>query len=235
MRETKELLLKLQDLDDEIDGLKAEEESIPEKKRELEEELNTHKARLEEAKKESLDFSKKRKDLEMELEEGHTKIDRFKHQLFQVKTNREYEALQHEITALEEKDSGLEDRILDIMERSERMSRQIAGDEKGLELETDKTMREQTALDKEQEDLRQRIAVKSDERKRLVMDMDAVLLKRYDRIRESKGGLAVTTVNSGACGGCFRRIPPHEMQNLKKHDRIITCEGCGRILIWRWE
>ena len=104
-----------------------------------------------------------------------------------------------------------------------------------LAAEIEKTKVEQARLDKEQEDLREKIAIKNDERKRLVMDMDDALLKRYARIRESKGGLAVTTVNSGACGGCFRRIPPHEMQNLKKDDYIITCEGCGRILIWKWE
>jgi predicted nucleic acid-binding Zn-ribbon protein len=235
MRETKELLLKLQELDDEIDKLESEKAAIPETKRELEEALTTHRNQLEEAKTESVDLAKKRKELEIELEEGHTKIDRFKHQLFQVKTNREYEALQHEITALEEKNSGLEDRILEIMDHSEGVSRKIAEREESLKEEIDRTGRNTDELDKNEQDLKDKIAIKNDERKRLVMDLDEALLKRYDRIRASKGGLAVTTVNTGACGGCFRRIPPHEMQNLKKDERIITCEGCGRILIWRWE
>ena len=120
MRATKELLLKLQELDDQIDRLEAEEESIPEKKRDLEEDLNAHRALVEEAKTESTDLAKKRKELEIELEEGNAKKDRFKHQMFQVKSNREYEALQHEISAIEEKNSGLEDEILEIMDRSEK-------------------------------------------------------------------------------------------------------------------
>jgi predicted nucleic acid-binding Zn-ribbon protein len=235
MRKTKELLLALQELDDQIDRLKAEEESIPEKKTDLEAGLEAHRAAVEAARAESVELAKKRKELEIELEEGNTKKDRFKHQLFQVKSNREYEALQHEITALEEKNSNLEDRILEIMDRSEQVSRRIAEEEKALKEETSRVAEAHADLGKEQEDLTEKIAIKADERKRLVMDMDDALLKRYDRIRESKGGLAVTTVNTGACGGCFRRIPPHEMQNLKRDDRIITCEGCGRILIWRWE
>jgi predicted nucleic acid-binding Zn-ribbon protein len=235
MRETKELLLKLQELDDEIDKLEAEKTAIPETKRELEEALTTHRNQLDEAKTESVDLAKKRKELEIELEEGHTKIDRFKHQLFQVKTNREYEALQHEITALEEKNSGLEDTILEIMDRSEGVSRKIAEREASLKEEIDRAGRNKAELDRNEQDLKDRITIKHDERKRLVMNLDGALLKRYDRIRASKGGLAVTTVNTGACGGCFRRIPPHEMQNLKKDERIIPCEGCGRILIWRWE
>jgi predicted nucleic acid-binding Zn-ribbon protein len=228
MRETKELLLNLQELDDQIDRLKAEEESIPEKKHDLEESLEAHQASVGAAKKESVELAKKRKELEIELEAGNTNKDRFKHQLFQVKSNREYEALQHEITALEEKNSGLEDKILEIMDRSEQISRQISEEEQSLKAETAKVGEARAKLDKEQEDLRH-------ERKRLVVDMDATLLKRYDRIRANKGGRAVTTVNTGACGGCHRRIPPHEMQNLKRDDKIIMCEGCGRILIWRWE
>jgi predicted nucleic acid-binding Zn-ribbon protein len=235
MRKTKELLLKLQELDDQIDRLKAEEESIPKKKTDLEEGLEAHRAAVEAAKQESVELAKKRKELEIDLEEGNTKKDRFKHQLYQVKSNREYEALQHEISALEEKNSGLEDKILEIMDKSEEISRKIAEEEEKLKSEISNVGQEQARLDSKQNDLAQKIAIKADERKRLVMDMDAALLKRYDRIRESKGGVAVTTVNTGACGGCFRRIPPHEMQNLKRDDRIITCEGCGRILIWRWD
>jgi predicted nucleic acid-binding Zn-ribbon protein len=235
MRQTKTLLLRLQELDDEIDNLTAEMESIPEKKHDLEDSLDAHRAELEKAKAESLDLAKGRKELEIELDEGHTKIDRFKHQLYQVKTNREYEALQHEITALEEKNSGLEDRILEIMDGTEKASRKISDREKDLQAEMENGRKKQAELDAERKDLEEKVAIKKDERVRLVADLDKALLKRYDRIRASKGGLAVATVNSGACGGCFRRIPPHEMQNLKRDDRIITCEGCGRILIWRWE
>jgi predicted nucleic acid-binding Zn-ribbon protein len=235
MRQTKELLLNLQELDDQIDRLKAENESIPEKKQDLEEGLEAHRASVDAGKQESVELAKKRKELEIELEEGNTKKERFKHQLSQVKSNREYEALQHEISALEEKNSGLEDRILEIMDRSEQIARKTVEWEQNLKAETDRVAKAQADLDRQRADLEAKIAIKADERKRLVMDMDATLLKRYDRIRASKGGMAVATVNTGACGGCFRRIPPHEMQNLKRDDRIITCEGCGRILIWRWD
>ena len=235
MRETKELLLKLQELDDDIDRLKAERGSIPEKKHDLEEALDAHRAEMEAAKKESVNLAKERKGLEVELESGQAKIGKFKLQINQVKTNREYEALQHEITGLEETSSSLEDKILEIMEKNEKISRKIAEAEKNVKAEADKTAKEQAELDKEEAELGQAIAIKADERKRLVVDMDPTLLKRYERIRESKGGLAVATVNTGACGGCHRRIPPHEMQNLKKDAQIITCEGCGRILIWRWD
>jgi predicted nucleic acid-binding Zn-ribbon protein len=235
MRATKDLLLKLQQLDDQIDALRAEEESIPGRKEELQEGLRVIEEQVGLSKEQSIELAKKRKEQEIELESIDEKKNKFQSQLFQVKSNREYEALQHEITALEEKKSELEDRILETLEGSEEVSKSIAGQEKALASEGTKVREEESKLDSKLKELTEKIAIKNDERTRLVVDLDKKLLKRYERIRASKGGLAVTTVENGACGGCFRRIPPHEMQTLKKDDRIVTCEQCGRIIIWRWE
>jgi predicted nucleic acid-binding Zn-ribbon protein len=235
MRETKELLLKLQKLDDEIDALRTEEESIPETKQELEEGLESLKQKVQEAKDNSIEFAKKRKELEVDLEAMSEKKNKFKTQLFQVKSNREYEALQHEISALDEKGSGIEDLILGILDEAEQASAMIKEEESQLEEESSKAKTERVRLDETLKKLTGEIAIKLDERTRLLVDADKMLIKRYERIRESKNGLAVTSVENGAGGGCFRRIPPQEMQNLKRDERIITCEGCGRIIIWKWE
>ena len=235
MRQTKELLLKLQKLDGEIDALMADEESIPVMKRELEEGLECLEQKVQEAKDSSVESAKMRKDREGDLDSIGEKKDKFKSQLFQVKSNREYEALQHEIAALDEKGSALEDEILGILDNLEQVSKTVEEEEARLAVESKRAKAERALLDEKMEKLRSEIAIKNDERTRMLVDVDKVLLKRYERIRESKNGMAVTSVKNGACGGCFRRIPPYEMQNLKRDDRIITCEGCGRIIIWRWE
>jgi predicted nucleic acid-binding Zn-ribbon protein len=235
MRETKDLLFKLQQLDKEIDALQADAESIPGKKQHLEQDLRAAEEKVEKAKEESVELAKRRKEREVELEATGDKMAKFQSQLYQVKSNREYEALQHEISGLQEKSSGIEDEILELLERAEEVSKEALEAEAALKAEREKAQAEQADLDKHLGDVQGDIAVKDGERKLLVSDLDPMLLKRYERIRENKGGTAVTTVENGACGGCFRRIPPHEMQELKKDDRLITCEGCGRIIIWRWE
>jgi len=235
MRATKELLLKLQKLDDEIDAMRSEEESIPVTKQELDEELESLKQKVQEAKDNSIEFAKKRKELEIELDSMNEEKNKFKTQLFQVKSNREYEALQHEIAALDEKGSGIEDKILGILEQAEEASAMIKQEESRLEEESAKAKTEQAQLDENLKKLKGDIAIKLDERTRLLVDADKVLIKRYERIRENKDGRAVTSVENGACGGCRRHIPPQEMQNLKRDERIIICEGCGRIIIWKWE
>lgn len=235
MREVKQILLKLQSLDQEIDELEAERDSIPDKKIELENALKQETEKVEALKKESLDLAKKRKEMEIELESLDEKKVRFQMQLLSVKTNREYEALQHEIADLDKQRSALEDRIIESLERGEKVAEEIRTSEEQLKSQSQRIRNEQLALDQRLKQVEDEIAIKKDERLRLTKNLDATLLKRYERIRSAKGGVAVTTVVGGACGGCFRSIPPHEMQNLKRDDRLIACEGCGRILIWKPE
>ncbi|MCH7619489.1 MAG: hypothetical protein IH880_06940, partial [Candidatus Marinimicrobia bacterium] len=46
-----------------------------------------------------------------------------------------------------------------------------------------------------------------------------------------KNGRAVVPVIRGACGGCFHSLPPQLVVEVKKMERIINCEACGRVLI----
>ena len=55
---------------------------------------------------------------------------------------------------------------------------------------------------------------------------------RYERIVQSRDGRAVVAILKGACGGCFRNQPPQVLQEARRRDRLLVCEGCGRLVIW---
>ena len=42
---------------------------------------------------------------------------------------------------------------------------------------------------------------------------------------------AVTNVVDETCQGCFTRIPPQTAVVVKRNEKIIRCEACGRILV----
>lgn len=54
---------------------------------------------------------------------------------------------------------------------------------------------------------------------------------RYEKIRASRGGRAVVAITNGACGGCARTLTPHAQQDARKRDRLLVCDGCGRLLL----
>lgn len=235
MKDTLDILFRLQKLDDEIDALEKEKATIPGDKEDIDGKLAEMEQAIQKIKDESIDVTKLRDEKETDLKEIGEQLNKFQGQLYQVKTNREYESLQHEIDALQEKSSKVEDAILELLENAEKISSTAAEEEKKLGEYEREAEKEKSGLNARDMELSDQIAVKHDERKRLVVDIDKALLSRYQRIRDNKAGLAVASVQNGACGGCFRRIPPQEIQELKKMQRIIACEGCGRIIVWRDE
>ena len=68
--------------------------------------------------------------------------------------------------------------------------------------------------------------------KEVEADIEPRLLKAFKRIRSNaRNGLGIVTIQRGACGGCFNRIPAQRQMEIKMHKKIIVCEYCGRIMI----
>jgi predicted nucleic acid-binding Zn-ribbon protein len=69
------------------------------------------------------------------------------------------------------------------------------------------------------------------EREKIVVRLNKADIVTYERIRRAKQGKAVVAVKRGACGGCFNRVPPQRLLELRQNAKIHTCERCGRILV----
>ena len=69
------------------------------------------------------------------------------------------------------------------------------------------------------------------EREKLLVRITGDDLERYERIKRAKNGKAVVPVKRGACGGCFSRVPPQKILEIRQNSRLFTCEHCGRILV----
>jgi predicted nucleic acid-binding Zn-ribbon protein len=69
------------------------------------------------------------------------------------------------------------------------------------------------------------------ERQKVVARIDKADLIAYERIRKAKKGKAVVPVKRGACGGCFNRVPPQKLLELRLNNMLYTCERCGRIVV----
>jgi len=69
------------------------------------------------------------------------------------------------------------------------------------------------------------------QRAQLTASLDEDLLRRYDRLREAKGGVAIVAVRGGRCGGCHITIPERFTRRLEENpDTLAACDGCGRLL-----
>ncbi len=158
-------------------------------------------------------------------------IEKYKSQQFQVKTNKQYDTLSREIDMAQEKINKMQ-KEMEVLEGKSATARQdiesigpevevLAG-----ELSEKKTELELVNKEHEAEELKL-----NHEREKLVVRIDKSDLRAYERIRRAKDGKAVVPVRRGACGGCYKRVPPQTVLELRKHSKIMNCEHCGRILV----
>ena len=206
-----ELPLEVQDLEDEIAGLKTRIEHI-------EGDIN--------------DFQQAVAQKQGEIKEAEESVERYKKQLDEVRNNREYDTLTKEIEfqsleielcnkKIKEANAKVEDKKRELIRTNDLINdRQQALDEKKSELDEimQETREEEQALKAKAEDLETKIEPR--------------LLSSFKRIRKNaRNGLGIVYVQRDACGGCFNKIPPQRQLDIKMHKKVIVCEYCGRIMI----
>ncbi|TMQ70910.1 MAG: hypothetical protein E6K81_11520 [Candidatus Eisenbacteria bacterium] len=222
----------LNGLDERLVTLKAALERFPALRKSLEEQRLSGRARIEALKKDLTDFLAKRRQLEKDIEALVAEERKYQGQLPLVKKNEEYTALLHEIAGTKKRASDRETELLTLMDAEERRHAEKPALEKDLAaLEAEAAQRLAAIADEEALD-QARVDHVEAERAVLLASLGAGIKARYERIRVSKGGRAVVPILKGACGGCFRGQPPQVLQEARRGDRLLTCEGCGRLLIW---
>ena len=106
MKESLARLLDLQNIDLEIDALGRSRVEFPTEISRLEEKLDLSRKDVEGKRKQSEDLETNRRLMEGELEAIQADLKKHQDRLYEVKTNREYDALQHEIEAMEQQFNG---------------------------------------------------------------------------------------------------------------------------------
>lgn len=173
----------------------------------------------------------RRDEIDLEIVSTKDKIEKYKEQQFQIKTNKQYDALTREIDTSQERVKALEKEMETIEGKAAGAKTDLESLTPELEELQNELKERQAELDhvnKEHED--EELKLKH-EREKLVVRIDKADVKTYERIRKALGGKAVVGVRRNACGGCFKRVPPQVSVELRKNSRLMMCENCGRILV----
>ena len=176
-------------------------------------------------------LQKDRRQYERDLEAANEQVRKYQRQLLSVKTNKEYDALQAEIQAQKTTVAEHEDTILRLMTDIEDLSRDIEQVRIAVATQKQRITEEQHELQKQLTAVDEDVQVVLDERRRTLIRIDQRVVDAYERIRKGKSGVAVVPIKKGACGGCFNIIPLQRVAEIRRMDRLMICENCGRILV----
>ena len=206
-----ELPLEVQDLEDEVAGLRTRIGNIS--------------GSIEEIKGEEA----KRRN---KIEEAKAMIAKYTEDQNNVRNNREYDLLAKEIEfqtlEVEFCEKKLRQYAGDLKAKADEVERTNTLLEERLAALEDKRneLEEIVAETKEEEEkLREHAKV-------LEATIEPRLLQSFKRIRKNtRNGLGVVYVQRDACGGCFNKIPPQRQLDIRMRKKVIVCEYCGRIMI----
>jgi len=225
------VLYQLQTIDDQLDELEELRGDLPNSVRELEERINSFKDEIKSKEKEQKESLKQRDSNEDEIERLKENQKKFKSQLYQVRNNKEYDALTKEIDhtdeqmkKLETENDGLADisktltqEVEDIKLKLEELKKELTEKEADLKEIVKANAKEETKL--------------TSERKKLESEVKKPDLSAYMRIRKAKRGKAVSTIKRSACSGCHNIVPSQRQLEIRRNNRLFFCEYCGRILV----
>jgi predicted nucleic acid-binding Zn-ribbon protein len=235
VRELLEALLNLQRIDAELTGLEAAKARLPKRIAELsveKERLRADAGEIEERLTAvRAELVRRQRDLDGL---GAKRSELLSRQLV-IKTNEEYAALTHEIGFAKQQISEGEDTVLRLMEEGERLAKEADTARADSASATEEIDRRIEALNRQLAAMSDDVAVKRDERLRMSKRVDAPTLTKYERILGSKGDIAIVGIEDGACSGCRIKLPAQTVIEVKRAQRFIVCESCGRILFWGGE
>ena len=147
-----------------------------------------------------------------------------------VKNPKELGQMQEEAAHLRVRVKTLEDSALDMMMTIEETEDLEAEARKHLEGVQQEQELFHSGLIEEKEKLLGQAKVLQVKRQRSVGELPWADLQLYERMRRSKGGLAVVEVRNSICLGCHSSIPASVMRQARSQTDLVTCPTCGRII-----
>ena len=220
----------MQAIDLVIYQLKKEKEEKPLRITELQNEFEAKKINLKAIEDELKGLQVKMKESELDLASKEENIEKVQTQLYQLKTNKEYQAMLVEIGGFQADKSIVEENILKMLDSI---------DESKIKIEDEKTnlAQEERYFNEQKKEVEDRIKEIDQELHQLearrmqgVDKLDKKILSQYERILHNRNGLAMVSVKDDSCQGCFMNVPPQVINEIKMKNKIIICEVCSRIL-----
>ena len=232
VHEQTKILVELQKIDVDIFRLKKELASHPEKQKELDAAFEKKKARAKSAEEGLKAAQLLQKQKEGDLAQREEKILKLQGQLYQLKSNKEYSAMELEIKGFKADKSLLEEDILKLLDTVDAAKSALAKEKEALAIEEKKHQAEVAELNKAAAELQQGVSAGEEKRKTYTPNIEARLLSQYERILKSRDGLAIVSIVNNACGGCHMGFPPQVVNEAQQHEKWIICESCARLVYW---
>jgi predicted nucleic acid-binding Zn-ribbon protein len=225
-------LIRLQQLDVAAEDARRTIATAPERSAALDARIESARAALASAEERRAANEAARRALEKDIAAVRSRRSKYQDQTMEVKTNREFHALQKEIEVADEEIRRLEDGMLENMLAADEIAAEIKADQAALK-ETERAVAaERQALEAEGRQAAADLDSIGRQRAELAAELPQDMLAVFEKVARTKKGTALAEARDGLCSVCHVRLRPQVLNEVRRNDRIIQCESCQRILYY---
>ena len=226
-----EKLVQLQRTETRLKELQAALDDVPRQRDAQEQALLAERGRLDAARSELEHSQRTRRQKEGELQALETRRDKYKGQLREVKTNKEYTAMLHEIEGVEREIRAVEDAILVELERAEGLETAVRNEQADFRQAEERHKAELARLAVQQRQLEEQLAAAQAERDGVAAGLPGEMVERFQRVAKVRG-TAVAEAKDGLCLQCHVQLRPQLFMEVKRNEELIQCPSCSRVLFY---
>ncbi|MBC8041816.1 MAG: hypothetical protein IAF08_00075 [Rhizobacter sp.] len=255
VQEKLKLIIRQQQLDDELDLIISERKGLPEDIEELEGQVAALSKRIEIRRKREDENKVRKQTLKGDIKVSQEKVKKYKTAQASARNNKEYDAITKQIEYEEQEIKKAETSIRGLEELEERQGqleakgRELMKEGKDEDLTDD--MMPTDELEKQLDDISAEVKDKKKELGKIIKDTEDEetelrakiekhkksvnkeikdIFARYLHLRKGRILNAVVKLVRSSCSGCNTRVPTNR-QAFIMQGGFYTCETCGRILV----
>ena len=229
MTQKAEKLLALQEIDTRIREAERQIKDIPVRKKDEEQRLSRHRQEAAEAEQALKAKQAEIRKFDLESAARNERIAKLRQQQLELKTNKEFKALDGEIDVVKREIGELEERELALMEQVEKARTELAARQKALAEEQALVNVDVARLDDVAARLNAEIERLRKDRADAATQVESRWLARYETVFTRKDR-AIVPLEEGICGGCHMKLPPSVVHDRNRGDNVVVCDYCGRML-----
>ena len=221
MKQTLEQLINLQEIDQRLLEIKEHMGDLPVTVETQELEVASLQSGSEQKQSRIEEIKKEIRHHESEIEDFTTKLEKYKEQLFLVKSNKEYDAIIQEIDHMKAAITESEDVQLKFEEEKTEL-------EENIKLNTNKIDTISELLSSNKADLKTALAETINEQKKLETNRSVIFdkiepsyLDAYETLRNARDGVGMVSIMGKACGGCYSQLPPQTVIEIQDKGELF--------------
>lgn len=170
---------------------------------------------------------------ELRISEISEKLKALEARQTQIKKVEEFNALTQEITSAERERISIEQKVSDLVDRRVAEEELLDKIKESLKTSEESSLALEKEIKASIEIINKEGAQLKEKRDVLATDVDADILRIYERLLRNKKDRVIVPIVNRTCSGCHIALTAQHENLVRKGGNLVFCEHCSRIHYWQ--